>query len=658
MSHLQIVIDSRGGGGHISVGQSATAEWSSKGANHITNTIDFLGQDIIGSVNIPFIGSIGDFAVYHWNNAQISGNVSQLKNTADLRWFSDLIFYPIAIRKFTEYLRSLDDQPEQIISSQALCIDALAQAILTVNKERKWNMKLQVHMSDLPTEKAEHFYKSLRNIGYNKKLSEIVTLYSPTEPQCQTGETSANFWKRHIGDIKVLYFDKIPIRKSFFENHCTIGKDVDLSLRLNHSNELTVLKLGTKNPAFPDQLGQNKIIDFHVGKNDKIATLMLGSQPPKNAINDYVHAFIKGAAAEKAALNDAAAKKNLPPVADEDLPKYNLFIFCGRPESLNDKNQVNEILRKLEKDLRSYSKENKAFELPSNLRIIPFTHQDDKTLAPLLHRSNLTITKSGGSTCFELIQLNQDHDHQSLNSSERRNVFIHSEGLLPTPNYLTVNLEGIWKDIVKVIKWLFNINDYPTEKDIYPTGLNKKDLYDIEKIWIDCAKKHNFFSYANLDPLLSQSNLVKNEKHTSALYTRFTPINNNYLKNNKSINFNEQDVIKLIVNKTEKLRAEFKKNQKNRSSVPKFIEIHKMAIQKLLIEGGIPLWEAGNAELLQEIMNAKIVNPTYINNFLPGAFFKTPSQIIEFTDSLLRKANDQLDPKEENPNNNAPHLSQ
>lgn len=635
MSHLQIVIDSRGGGGHLAVGKAAAAEWNALGENYETKRIDFLGEGMMGDVNLPFVGSLGDMAVNRWNDAQIKGDVAGLKSAVSMRWLSDLIFYPIAVRKFTEYLRRLPNEPERIVSTQALCIDALAQAILTVNRERGWNMRLQVRMTDLPTEEAEHFYRSLRNVGNNETLSRIVTLYAPCKPQCKNGETEQGFWKRHVGDVRVLYPGKLPIREAFFDHHCSISKTMDLQLRVNHPHELEILRLGAKDGELPESLPTNKKINFHIPKEDRVATLMLGSQPPDRAVNGYIDAFIQAAAAEEATFKTVAKTKNLSTLAEEHLPQYHLFVFCGKPEDPSKPGEVNALLRKVENRLQSYSKANGGPGLPSNLRIVPFTYQDDETLAPLLHGSKMIVAKSGGSTCFELMQLNDDVEHQALPSSERRNVFIHSEGLHPDGDDFTDFLAALWQAIVSFIEWFFRVKEYPDLGDIYPNVLTPQDIYDIQGACRMAASNHGLRSNIHVDPFFTEANLRGDAAPTVPFYASFDAITKKYSQNDDSRYFTEKQRVTLIETKTEQLLEKARSNRKAGQPLPKFEDMRKIAIQKLLIEQGIPLWEGGNAESLQLTMNAKVVSPTYVSHFLPGAFFKTETEINEAVDDII-----------------------
>jgi|GEM_PF-3062216 len=604
MSGIQIVIDSDGGGGHIAVANAVEKEWnesSRKGcAPHTTRRINFLKENqefpVIGSVKLPFIGNLGEYSAQRWNEAQKRGDIAELEATANLRWISDIIFYPIAFKKFTEYLRSMDQEPERIVCTQALCIDAIAQAILVVNREKNWNMRLQVHMTDLPTKRAEHFFKSLNSIGNNPALTKIVTLYAPCRPKCRDGQTEKSFWKKHVGKIRVIYTKKLPIRKAFFEHQCTIGEHVELRIKVHNDHEKQILNLGMSS----EHNVSDKKATINIGSEDKVATIMLGSQPPGASVNGYIDAFLQ------AALKEAE-------FAPESLNKHYLFVYCGKPDS---ETESNELLAKVETRLRSYQS---SGGLPENFKIIPFTHQDDDTLAPLLHRSNVLVQKTGGSSCFEAMHIYQDEKHQQLPKEDQRTIFIHSEGIIPKGSAITDTLYEIWLAIMDFFKWFFLIQDKDAIDENSFQPLTEKDLLNIHEKCSSLA-------------LMNREIKLEETKHpfSNSSYELRLPQNDNIRKILKKIPnneekrcFSESERELFIETRAEMLMQQCLKNRNPNDPLPEQKAMYKMAIEQLLIERGIPLWEAGNAETLQHMMgsHAKIVSPNYIGLFLNQAFF-------------------------------------
>lgn len=643
MSGLQIIIDSRGGGGHIAAGKALKARWD-KEKGHETRTLDFMGDDMINSLKLPFVGKMGDYSCERWNNAQMRGDINELKGVVGLQWLTDLIFYPIAVRKFTQYLRKLEKEPERVVSTQALCIDALARAILTVNKEKGWNMRLQVHMTDLPTDSATHFFHSLGNVGRHKELSKLVSLYTPCDPHCKPGETSEEFWKRMVGDVAVIRTNKLPIREAFFTHHCTIGQQADISVRVNHPHELDILRLGARRGEVPDRLPVDKKIHYHIRPEDRVTTLMLGSQPPDKAVNGYFDAFISSAKREEMAFRASMGLSEEDAIDGSLLPQYYFFAFCGKPEDPSKPDETNELLRKVERHLETYSKERGGVGLPPNIRIIPFTFQDDDTLAPMLHRSNVAITKSGGSTCFELMQLHNDPAHLDLPDDQKRTVFIHSEGLRPDGNSFTDFLWAVWCAIVKFVKWFFGVKDYTDPGDVYPDLLTREDMYEIQETCRMAAAAHNLSPSLYVDPLFRDGNLRRDPAPMTPFYAAFDEMERRNALRIDERYFTEQQRINTIANRTDELmEAALKKKRSSKDPFPRVEEMRKIAIQQLLVEQGIAVWEGGNANMLHETIGAKVVSPTYVNHFLPGTFFRTPEEIQKIGASLVEVHQEEAD---------------
>lgn len=622
--HIQVVIDSRGGGGHIAAGKAQAARWNAQGPDYETHTVDFMGDEMVNSVKFPFIGPLGDYGVDQWNQKQQEGDVKGLIALTKRAWQGDLIFRPIAVRKFAEYLRKFDREPERVVSTQALCIDALAQAIITVNRERGWNMKLDVVMTDMPTEQAQHFFRSLSVVGRNKTLAKMVTLHAPRPILLKSGETEADFWKRHIGNVRVITTGRLPIREAFFEHHCTLHQSARIQMRVNHPHELSILQRGNPVTRLPAAATH---VDYDVRPQDRVATIMLGSQPPSEAVNGYIDAFVQAASREEPLYLKERRKAKLHSAQTstpyQSPPRYYLFVFCGKPESGESRN---ELLRKVEHRLASYVGRDGKSSIPKNITIVPFTYQDDTTLAPLLHRSNLALTKSGGSTCFELMQLHNDDDHQGLLEEAQRKVFIHSEGLHAGGNKFTDFLWAVWQAIVSFFKWLFRIKDFPDEGETFPDLLSTEDIRSIQGEFRMAAADCGLDPKTFVDPYFDARAMQRDPIPPHRFYVDFDHIARECTDNHTRY-FTQRQRVHFIETKTRELMKTAMKHRQPHEPLPQYSDMRKIAIQQLLIEHGIPLWEAGNAETLQHLMGARVASPTYIHHFLHGNFFLTPESV-------------------------------
>jgi hypothetical protein len=369
-----IFIWSRGGAGHKAVMDAKKQEWAAKG-NYRLLDLDIMGDAFLNSFSVPFMGKFGDFCVSFWNGAQIAGNITRQTILVKVQWLAEILFYPIIYFKIKKILEGLTKPLECIIVTQPLCNTAIARAMRKINLERKWNMRLDIWMSDLPTEKATHFFSSIKKIARNKKLRPLVTLYSP-RPDIGVEISDEAWWRKNCGNIRVITDQPYPIRKAFLDQQSLLGQSVELSLRND----------------------QGKKLNFNIRKEDKIATLMLGSQPSKRAVLDYIDIVIKLARAKRKKLESKKIEA-----------RYYLFVFCGE----SDRNDS------LRKEIESRVE---AGKFPVFLRIIPFSYQSDEELAPLLARSDLTLTRSGGSTAMELMHLNRDKKGITLIHSENYDI--------------------------------------------------------------------------------------------------------------------------------------------------------------------------------------------------------------------------------------------
>ncbi len=118
---------------------------------------------------------------------------------------------------------------------------------------------------------------------------------------------------------------------------------------------------------------KEKEVDFRVMPEDRMFTILLGSQPANESTLNYV--------------------KKITAIAKE-YPKMNtyLFAFCG------DHLEGEETLFKKVSDLVGKMK-----DYPKNVSIVPFSFQSEHVIAPLFFRSDVTCTRSGGQTAMELM---------------------------------------------------------------------------------------------------------------------------------------------------------------------------------------------------------------------------------------------------------------
>lgn len=399
-----LFIWSRGGGGHKAVMDAKRQELEEKGDYEFIE-LDMMGEEFLNSLIFPVVGKMGDFSVNMWNEAQKAGDVRKQRTVSNLQWLAEIVFTPIVYRRMLKFLLTLEAPLKGIIVTQALCNAAIARAIAVVNRKRNWNMKLDLWMSDLPTEKAVHFFYSIRKIGKSKKLSDLVTIYSPP-PYAQSDlgkEKEYDWWVKRVGKANVITDKPYPIRKAFLDQPSLIGQAVELKLK------------GTADEP----------LCFHIEAKDKVATLMLGSQPSIKAVLDYVDVMIK------LARDEEKIRKRQNVSSDS---RYYFFAFCGTGSAKDF------LIQEVKKRISSG-------DFPLFLTIIPFSLQSDSELAPILARSDVTVTRSGGATSMELMHLNRDRKGLTL---------IHSEAS-------TGEKDKFWNTLVEKLQTLHSKKDSKAE---------------------------------------------------------------------------------------------------------------------------------------------------------------------------------------------------
>ncbi|MBM3200880.1 MAG: hypothetical protein FJZ56_00550 [Chlamydiae bacterium] len=120
MSHLQVVFHSRGGNGHIAVGNALNDRWTAQGDGYTARSVDVLGDGMF-NMSLPGLQSkLGDMMVKSWDETQMHGKVQDLTSLAKMQKYVNLIGHDKAVEKFVKQLQSCDVEPEKIVSTQPL----------------------------------------------------------------------------------------------------------------------------------------------------------------------------------------------------------------------------------------------------------------------------------------------------------------------------------------------------------------------------------------------------------------------------------------------------------------------------------------------------------------------------------------------------------
>ncbi len=424
----------RSGGGHRTakegIKQQKIKEYAASGKNLDTSTdIDITGEKVLSAVRLPFVGGLGDIGVRSWDNAQKKGDLKFLENYASWGWIGEILFYPIVYFKMKSILQNLKVEPDFVVSTQAFCLNAIVQAMRSVNKEKSWKMHMHVHLTDMPSKKAIHFFPSINKVAKNDDLRDMVTLHAP-KPLTKANESDADFWKKYCGKINVITDKNFPLREAFLETSALKKRleqpVIDVNIKLNRPEEAAIIKKGLAE-ASASSFDEGRAT-IKVKKEDKLAFLMLGSMPTTKSVLDWVNSFAEES--QNSSVSDAQ--------------RY-FFLYCGAP---NTDQEQNPLLKAVSEEIDKLKIEGK---IARNFNLIPFTNQSADEIALLMARSDVSITRSGGATSMELLQL----DKADLPKRANKATLIHSEAsLILKQDAPKQNRNWIENIIRSVKKWL------------------------------------------------------------------------------------------------------------------------------------------------------------------------------------------------------------
>jgi hypothetical protein len=374
-----LILTASGGGGLIQAAKAKEQEINEKDPE-----IEVIIKDIM----IDWLGFLGKFGVNGYNQAQRKGKVNSQETWGKLQIYADIVFWPTLFFRSLSLL--LKKNVVRIIDTQPLCTSAYVKAIRIVNWLKKTNLILEKNLVDMPTKKSTHFFRGIKFLSkLEKKYIRIETIH----PLLENEKDENDFWLKYCGvSEKQVYYNNCDVRSGF---KAYIGKK-----RNNDPFNILIRTKENKESEYVQEIIKHGNIEykntpegnlFSISPTDKLFVVILGSQPSVEGTSGYVKNFI-----------------NLLKLVNNKEINYNLFVFCDK-FSKSKKNlfiRVKEIIEK-EKDY------------PSNLSIIPMSFQEADSVGSLFHRSDISITRSGGQTIKELIV---------VCSGE---MFIHSEAKKP-----------------------------------------------------------------------------------------------------------------------------------------------------------------------------------------------------------------------------------
>jgi len=357
-----LIITSSGGGGLIQTANAKEQEALAKDPSLLIVRKDLL-KDWVWK-------PIGDFFINFWNQAQLKGNIGAQMLCVSGQHLVDYFLYPTIF--FYALYTAFKEDIDYVIDTQPLGTSAILKALRIFNRSRGKQVRLEKVLVDLPTKKATHFFRPIKKLS--KKSRSLLQL-TAIAPLLEEGETAEEFWQETCGlSEKEVHCEEVYVRQAFLKYK---GKGrplgpIQIQLRYQLEEELRLMRQAFQRGSIHSVVKERKI-DFYVEPEDRMITILLGSQPANEATLNYV-------------------KKWIPIAREHPKIRTHLFVFCG------DHKEGGQTLFCKVTDLLG-----KIKEYPNNLSIIPFPFQSEEGIASLFYRSDVTCTRSGGQTAMELL---------------------------------------------------------------------------------------------------------------------------------------------------------------------------------------------------------------------------------------------------------------
>ena len=354
-----LVLTASGGGGLLQAARAKRQELRAINPNINLFTIDVMMLSLTGVLGVNI-----------FNFLQKKGDVANQENLVKHQYISDILFWP---RTFFYVLFKLFRKDiDHVIDTQVLVTSAIVKAIRVFNKLKSKKVFLEKVFVDLPTKECQHFFKNVRKLSKSDKNNVYV---STTIPLLEKDQTEEKFWQKHLLMPKNKIVYEYPLRKHFvnFEKQDFKKKEYFLKIETFNEKEKEISEM-TFSRGFENYKILENSFEFKILPKDKVITLLLGSQPTYHSVLKYVDEFEK------------LAKKI----------KTNIYVYIFCSSSTAKKNSL--FLAVSEK-----VKISKNF--PKNLIVVPLSKQRDEIVAPIMYRSNITITRAGGQTIMELLKL-------------------------------------------------------------------------------------------------------------------------------------------------------------------------------------------------------------------------------------------------------------
>lgn len=373
-----LIITSSGGGGLLQAANAKAQEIQTSFPDAIVLQKDVMKDWMWGWAGKAFVGL--------WNRAQLRGDV---RAQSVLGWLAPgaeyLFWLPIF---FCSLYTLFKEEIDQVIDTQVMGTSALLKALRIFNWRSQKGLCLEKVLVDLPTQKATHFFAPIKDLGErDRKLFRLITV----APLLTGEESEEEFWRKHCKLTKThLQYEDFYVRQAFLKYRDAERKPQKFVFRTAYQNgeELALIQKSIQRGPIR-ALTRKGEIEFSIGPEDRLFTLLLGSQPANQSTFTYVKKCIE--------MAQGLGEMSAP---------LHFFVFCAqhRPGSSS-------LLQKVSEYVQSIT------PYPSSLTIVPMSFQTEKAIAPLFFRSDMTCTRSGGQTVMELM------------CCSRGEIWIHSEAV-------------------------------------------------------------------------------------------------------------------------------------------------------------------------------------------------------------------------------------
>lgn len=347
---------------------------------------------------------IGKFALFAWDTAQRKGNVRALETLLRMQGAADRVFWPqIFIRSLSTFFK---EEADRVIDTQCLGTSAILRALRIYNFLRNKKVVLEKVVVDLPTEKNTHFFRSIKRLSAkNRKWLRTITI----RPLLNEDQTTEQFWKKNcnLSESDVVY-EYFPVRQAFrkFQGKERSRSDFSFSVQFHNHEEREFLLQSISRGCLCVNVRDTEA-QISIGPKDRVITILLGSQPARDATLGYVRKLIQLAAEP-----------------DSIKTPIHIFAFCG-----NHRIAGNSLLREVSEMVLQIP------DYPGHVSVIPLSFQSDETVASVFYRSDLTCTRSGGQTAMELMCV--------VNGE----IWIHSETKKPRRQTTDLTMDQLLKGI-------------------------------------------------------------------------------------------------------------------------------------------------------------------------------------------------------------------